>query len=404
MEPAPSTPTCARTALRRRAGLGVGVVALLALGASTVYRAGLGPKERTDLPVYLAASARLLESQDPVGAQSSRGWPYYYPPTLAALLVPLVPLPLPVAAAAWFVVGVAACVAGAAAARRVVVTDDRTWDRWDALAVALVAIPAFSALLRGQLGPALLGLCGGAMLLLARGRDVTAGMLLALAASLKVTPGLLLLGLPLARRWRATAAAGAGLALWLVVLPAPFLGADGALRACARAAGVVGGLAAAPTRVEVGEVQRLDPHIPTNQSLASQALRRLPAGPPRVAVVWLLGALTLGASLPLCARGATSAGLALLLAAPLVAAPIAWHHHHVVLLPALLLLAARARDGDRAARAALAAFAALSLLHFAVPALRPLGLLGLGTAVVFAVLAARAWTAPRGSGAGALRP
>lgn len=386
MDPATVTPS--RSTALRRAGFALAVAAALVLGASTVYRAGLGPKERTDLPVYLAASARLLDGQDPLGATSSRGWPYYYPPTLAALPVPLVPLPPPAAAGVWFVVGVGALAAGAVAARRAT-HGDRAWDRWDALALGMVALPAASALLRGQLGPVLLGLCGGGLWLVARRRDAVAGGLLALAAALKVTPALLLVGLVVARRWRAALAALLGLVVWLVLLPASFLGPGGALRADAGAARVVLDLGAAPGRIDVSDDQRLDPHIATNQSLASQALRRLP---PRAAlpVVWLLGLAALAASLPLCAREPVT-GLVLLLAAPLVAAPVAWHHHHVVLLPAVLVLASLAREGDRLARGALAAFAALSLLHFAVAPLRPLGLLGWGTLAVFGAVAARAW-------------
>ncbi|MCO5168119.1 MAG: glycosyltransferase 87 family protein [Planctomycetes bacterium] len=379
------------TPSRARRGLPwLGALALVALGVDAVYRAGLGPKERTDLPVYLAASERLLEGKDPVGATSARGWPYYYPPTLAVLLVPLVPAPLPLAAGVWFAVGAAALVGGAHAARRAV--DGAAWDRWDALAAALVALPAASALLRGQMGPPLLGLCAGAALLLARGRDAPAGALLALATALKVTPGALLLALPLARRGRAAAAAGGGLVVCLLLLPAPVLGLGGAARACAGAAQVVLGLAAAPGHVDVpGDApQARDPHIPTNQSLASQAIRRLPEGGGRAAVVLLLGAAALAPGLVHAARGRLTRALALLLAAPLVAAPVAWHHHHVVLLPALLLLAHTARAGDRPARAALAAFAALSLLHFAVTPLRPYGLLGWGTLGVFVALAAAA--------------
>ncbi|MBX3465334.1 MAG: DUF2029 domain-containing protein [Planctomycetes bacterium] len=381
--PAPTAPP---SRARRAAPWLVGA-ALLVLGVDAVYRAGLGPKERTDLPVYLAASRRLLDGRDPLGATSARGWPYYYPPTLAAALVPLTPLPLPLAAAAWFAVGAAALVLGAAAARRAI--DDAPWDRWDALAAALIALPAASGLLRGQVGPLLLALCAGGALALARGREGLAGALLALATAIKVVPGALLLALPLARRWRATAAAAVGLIVCLLLVPAPFLGLGGAARACLGAGGVVLGLTADPGRIDVPDGPR-DPHIPTNQSLASQAIRRLPPAGGAAAVA-VLGLATLAPGLVLAARGRQTEGLALLLAAPLLAAPVAWHHHHVVLLPALLLVARDGRAGDRWARGALAAFAALSLLHFAVTPLRPLGLLGWGTLAVVAALVRGAW-------------
>lgn len=375
---------------RRRAAAAALVAALLALGASAVYRAAYAPRPRTDLPVFLAAAERVRAGEEPVGAESSNRWRYYYPPTLATLLVPLTALPLGVAAGLWFAIGAVALVVGAVAARRAVAVaaehehEPGGLDRWDALALALVALPASSALLRGQLGPVLLLLGAGAILAAARGRDVSAGLLLALGAALKVVPAALVAALVVRGRWRAVLAFAAGLVLWLVVLPAPRLGLEGAARSTHRALGVIVGLGADPARLPVAEA---DPHIATNQALASQVIRRVPPGAARTALLLALAAGTVGVALVSAWRGRLVEALALLLAAPLLAAPIAWHHHHVVLLPALLLLAARARAGGRAARGALAAFAALSLAHFALSRADQVGLLGLGTLAVFVVLA-----------------
>ncbi len=52
-----------------------------------------------------------------------------------------------------------------------------------------------------------------------RGRDITAGLLLALAAAVKVTPALLIAYFLYKRQWKLSLAAAAGLVLFLVVIP-----------------------------------------------------------------------------------------------------------------------------------------------------------------------------------------
>lgn len=368
-----------------------GLLVLALLGADAVYRAR--PEHpRTDLPVYLAGARAVLRGEDPVGVTSpERGWPYYYPPTLAALLVPLGGWPLQAAAAVWFAVSAAALVGGAIAARRAVLGADAPWDGRDAAGLLLAALPAGSALLRGQLGPALLGLGGGALLAVGRGRQARAGALVGLGAAIKLVPGAVVVGLLLGRRWRA---AGAALVVTLaatLLVPAPFLGLAGAARATGHALEVlVVRTAEDPGSLRPGGAA-LDPHIPTNQSLASQVVRRTGPGPARALLLGALGVVVLGAALAPALRGADPAGaesLALWLAAPLLVSPVAWHHHHVLLAPLGLALGARGRRGERRADLALAAALTLSTLHFAVDPLRGLGLLGWATLVAAAAVAA----------------
>jgi alpha-1,2-mannosyltransferase len=365
-----------------------GLLLVLILGADAVYRAG--PKERTDLPVYLAGSQRLLAGQDPLLASSKRGWPYVYPPTLAALLVPLSLLPQRLAAGLWFLLGVAAAIGGWWAWRRARRREGEPLWRWreDGLPLLLVALPATSALLRGQVGPLLLGLFLAAAACLHQRRDVLAGGLLALATAIKLTPGLLLVGLIVARRWKAAAGAAAGLLLWLVVVPLPFLGPSGTGEALEH---FTQHMIVRPLKNPADpNLTSRNVHIANNQSLTSLTIRHLD-GPPRKALLLLLALACLGVPLLLSALPAepgppSETAYALLIAAPLLVAPIAWHHHHVLAFPALALLATRRTRG---ANVALATFALLALLHFAVKPLRPWGLLGLGTLVVCLTTALR---------------
>lgn len=371
------------------------------IGAMTVYRAGFGSRLRTDLPVYLAAARAVSAGESPFGVLSpEQGWPYYYPPTLAVLVLPLTTPPLPVAAGLWYAVSAAAFALGAWASRAALgIRGPPT--AADGVALGLAFFPTTSALHRGQTGPVLLGLTGGALLGLARRRDGLAGVLLALATAIKVTPGILLPALLLGRRWRAAAAAAAGLVVWLLLLPAPFLGLEGAAGANAAFGRVmVAGSVAAPDTVDLPRPR--DPHIPNNQSLTSQVIRHTDGALERAGVLGLSG-LLLALTLPLAARGPAPPGVrpqAALLGVTLLAAPIAWHHHHVLLLPALLALTHAGPADRRLARRTLAAFAALALLHFAVKPLRAWGLLGLGTLAVTGAVAAIEWRAWRASGGG----
>ncbi|HBP19231.1 MAG TPA: hypothetical protein DEA08_15765 [Planctomycetes bacterium] len=387
----------------RRCGPWLAALLILILGADAVYRAG--PKERTDLPVYLAGSERVLAGQDPLLVESSRGWPYVYPPTLAVFLTPLTKLPLRVAAGLWFLVSTFVALGGWWLWRRSGASPLQGPLGWrDALVWALVALPAISALLRGQVGPPLLGLLLAAAACLAREREGPAfaplgGALIALATAIKLTPGFVLVGLLAARRWRALAGAAAGLILWLVLVPLPLLGPRGTGAALEH---FTQHMVLRPLR-DPGErdLTSRNVHIGNNQSLVSLTVRHDP-GPAGKAALGLIALGLLGAALGLSARGERAqasqapahhhpgaAGYALLIAAPLLLAPIAWHHHHVLLLPALAWLAARPPGPlGAAARAGLGLFALFSLLHFAVKPLRLGGLLGSGTLLVFALVVA----------------
>jgi glycosyl transferase family 87 len=373
----------------RRRWLAALVAALVVGGivADAVYRAG--PNQRTDLPVYLAGSARILSGQDPLYARNSRGWPYVYPPTLAVLVAPLRPLPIRLSAGLWclFSLGVMGLGLRRWATRELTPLaepeEERPppdlrrlrWELW--LPLALVALPSLSALLRGQVGPILLGLGLWAWCDLRAGRDLRAGFLLALCAAIKLTPLLVIVGLGFARRWKALAGASLGLVVCLVLVPLPFLGVSGtggALQNFGQR------MILRPLRDPGGHNMTSNlTHVPQNQALTSLAGRHLEGAPKWIAFA-LLGLLVIAA----LARSAWRMDLSsygLLWGVPLLVAPVAWHHHHVVAFFALALLAARR------ARRTLALFAVLTILHFAFKGLRPYGLLALGTLIALALSA-----------------
>ncbi|MBL4849440.1 MAG: DUF2029 domain-containing protein [Planctomycetes bacterium] len=394
-------------ALKRRAAIAALILALAAVVADTVYRAG--PTQRTDLPVYLAGAERVMAGEDPLLATSSRDWPYVYPPTLAVLTAPLLSLPLRVSAGLWCLLSLGVMAGGVwvwsrqpeaaldsdgaevapsspsdreAPQAQTGRPERLRWEVW--LPLLLVALPTLSALLRGQVGPILLGLGLLAWRDLHRGRDVRAGALLALCAAIKLTPLLVIAGLVLARRWRAVGGAALGLVFCLVILPLPFLGPGETASSLAHFGDH---MIVRPLR-DPGAMNMTSnlSHVPNNQALTSLAARHLEGAP-----LWLaFGALALLVVGALVRAGwrldLTSYGL--LWGVPLLVAPVAWHHHHVV---AFFTLAAL---GARRARGVLALFAVLALLHFAVKDLRPYGLLAIGT---LAVLGASVWLCDRGA-------
>lgn len=76
---------------------------------------------------------------------------------------------------------------------------------WTLLSVIFLTISAsgIASYQLGQLQPMVYAMVVGAMLALSRGRDVTAGGLLALAAAIKLTPALFVVILVMEKRWRA---------------------------------------------------------------------------------------------------------------------------------------------------------------------------------------------------------
>jgi len=97
-------------------------------------------------------------------------------------------------------------------------------DAAKALAVLLALPPVLSDLSHNNVNIFVLFLIAGCLEAVRRGRDLTAGLVLALAIACKVTPLLLVPYFAWKRAWRALAGCAVGLALWLAVVPGAVYG------------------------------------------------------------------------------------------------------------------------------------------------------------------------------------
>ncbi len=168
------------------------VVAVLAYGWLDVRRRARidrGPRfHRTDFTVYQYAARALKAGDDPYEARNPRGYKYVYPPLLAVLLMPLADIDTANAAYVFFVLSAAALAWCVFLLARVEAPDRL------GLAAPLLATLFFSfgfvlqSFQRGQVTLILLALQVAALVSVMRARYVFAGLLLALAIALRLTP------------------------------------------------------------------------------------------------------------------------------------------------------------------------------------------------------------------------
>ncbi len=180
-----------------------------------------GEKLRSALGRWLADARALRDAEDPYGP----GHWFPNPPLVLIALVPLTAMPVPAAGIVWAVAKVAATVAALAFLVRAY---RRPTDVLP-LGVIVMALvfsfrPIMSDLKHGNLNLFVLAAVAVCWALYVRGRDVPAGLFLALAITIKVTPALLLVYFACKRAWRVAAGAAAGLALFVAVLPSLCVG------------------------------------------------------------------------------------------------------------------------------------------------------------------------------------
>src|SRR5688500_15030546 len=126
----------------------------IGVGWSTVYRAGLGDRERTDFTVYHAAGRAIIEGRPLYEAQNVRGWLYMYLPVFAVLMVPLAVLPKTLAAGVFYLLSLAALLHMTWISARM--AEARAGpSRWGVFATAVAILlltgwPWMSGLTRGQ--------------------------------------------------------------------------------------------------------------------------------------------------------------------------------------------------------------------------------------------------------------
>jgi alpha-1,2-mannosyltransferase len=301
-------------------------IPVLALLVATAVAAGVRG-DLKDLLVYQHAGRGFLDGasvyDDPVG-----GLPFTYPPFAAVLMAPLAWLPAWLAAALWTGASM-----GAVAAVVVVVLRA---ERGPAPSGSLVALLTLGAL---ALEPVWQNLTFGqvnVLLMLAALTDLLrperrwSGVLVGLAAGVKLTPLVLVVMLLLVGRPRAAGRAmltfAATVAVGFVAMPgrATSYWTDDLLRAS-----------------RVGP-----PELAHNQSVYG-ALTRLLGEPPST-VVWLAVAGPLALAVLLVGagwwrRGDRVLGTCLGALAMLLASPVSWSHHWVWALPVALALWERSR-------------------------------------------------------------
>ncbi|WP_158257149.1 glycosyltransferase family 87 protein [Kineococcus xinjiangensis] len=289
-----------------------------------------------DLAVYRRGARDLLAGRDLYLAATDRGHYFVYPPLAAVLMVPLLLLPPSAALLIWDAVLVVAVVLGTGWLLRAVPVRAGAGPRAPlvtglSLAAVLVSDPFRESVVLGQISPlVVLGLVVGCLLGGRRG-----AVLAALAASVKVTPALVLTAAVnrTARRAFAVRVGVAGIALTLL----------GAVAAPASWRHYFTDLLWNSARVAA-------PDTPTNNSLAG-ALAHVGVPGPTALVAGAALSVPLLVVLLLAARRTDWSGpadrmrfgLLVSLVAVLVT-PVAWTHHALAApLAAVVLLAARPR-------------------------------------------------------------
>ncbi|MDQ2756728.1 MAG: glycosyltransferase 87 family protein, partial [Actinomycetota bacterium] len=259
--------------------------------------------------------------------------PFTYPP-LAALLLGLTSfLPSPVAvavlsAASLLALGAASYLAG----HQVRLT--RPWAEVPLsvtvvlATLALALQPVRSTLFFGQVNLVLMAMVTADVLL--RHPRWPRGLLIGVAAAVKLTPLAFLLVLLCRRQWRAGATAVvtfvAAQALGALLLPAD------------SRAYWLGGVLTAPGRIGAADTA-------SNLSLRGVLTRAWPDAPVLVwlALVAVTGVLAVAATRRRAQRGDDLGALLSTAAGGLLVSPVSWTHHWVWVVPALVWLAARAR-------------------------------------------------------------
>src|SRR5436190_8126012 len=225
------------------------LAALFVLGLLDVRRRALN----SDFTVFTMAGGAFFDGRAPSEIANPRGWHSAYPPLFALLVSPLARLAFPDQVATWFAISLILGLLCALECRAIVgeirrqepLTAAAPMPPWIVIGAGVaVLLPALDTLQRGQVATALTWpLLAGLRLALQAERPVQAwlaGVVLALPISIKLTPLvpvalLVLLGLKAdhAGRGEGTrrrhglaigSGVAAGLALYLLVLPAALLG------------------------------------------------------------------------------------------------------------------------------------------------------------------------------------
>jgi alpha-1,2-mannosyltransferase len=221
------------------------LLAIVGLGVATEIRSTRLTRRMTDLDAYLRAAWAIRAGADPYTVTDENGWHYCYPHLLAVLLGPLADpplgappitaLPWSLAVAVWYAIGALAAMAAVHLFAVAIEADSpprRFGYAWwsNRLVPFLIATPMIGRTIsRGQVNTVVLALLAGWVAGIVRGRRLTAGTCLALAACIKIIPVFLFLHPLIRRDGRCLVGVALGLGLGLVVVPIAAVGPTAAL-------------------------------------------------------------------------------------------------------------------------------------------------------------------------------
>lgn len=191
------------------------------------------------IAVGISYTAKILKSQTASAFQRQRAQvlsledanvyeqsQYPYPPIMAILLRPLALIEPPVAGAlAWFLLKVGMAAFSLWAIFRIIEQGGMPFPAWAKAATVLLSLrPLIGDLSHGNVNIFILFLVIASLFAFHKGRDWLAGLFLALAICCKVTPLLFVPYFLWKRQWKLLAGCAAGMGLFLIAVPAIFLG------------------------------------------------------------------------------------------------------------------------------------------------------------------------------------
>ena len=217
------------------------ILAALASGIYFARKSGSDPQVYSnDFNVYYFAAREVTEGRDPYQNSLGAWTPYLYLPLLAEIMIPLARLPLPIASYIWFLISAASIAAAAWMSARLA-EREKTRRRGDAetrrltpdprpptqvviAACALVVVIrfVFDNFAYGQVNTGVACLAVAHLYLYAKNRKAMSSLALVLAASIKLTPAVLIAYTIAKRRFKFAAGCAALLAAVTVLSFLPF--------------------------------------------------------------------------------------------------------------------------------------------------------------------------------------
>jgi len=205
---------------RRLVLLGLAVVVVVA----TVDYAMKASREASAI-VRWRGLVDVLVAGNNVYNEPGLGGSFPNPPLAGLVLWPFAALPPVAAALALFAVKVVLAAKALHWSIRLATADEYRLPTWSLVALlVLVSRPILSDLEHGNINIVILFLSVAGLWSFHRGRDWLAGLAIALATAIKLTPALFIPYFAYKRQWRVVAASLVGLVLFLVVVPGLFLG------------------------------------------------------------------------------------------------------------------------------------------------------------------------------------